>query len=728
MAAIQKIRSYSLWLMAIVGLALFAFIAEPLFESFKTLVGYDSMQVGSVYGKSFSVQDYQNEVNDRTEMAKITKAMRGQADALTAQEEDQIRETTWREFVTNAVIEHEADKLGIEVTDGDEQDALRQGQYPSLQLLAQLGFANQQGVFDANALQDFIKNYDKSLKQAVANGQQQYAEQYQQLRRIWEFSEKQLRREILQQKYATLLQSTFISNPIAAKQSFDEQTQKADVEIVAVPYSTVPDKDVKVSDAELQDMYAKNKEMFRLTAPFAILKVLDVEVKASEADKAALMKEVQNWQQQLQDGVDPTTVVGGSKTNFAYSTLPMSKKAFQSIPDVAAGLDSMAVGAVKPAYYNAQDNTITTYKLINKVQAADSVLYRSIVAVAETPEKSAARADSIMKAIEGGKSFTAMAKELNQPTDSVWSYSAQYEQRGLPADEASVIAQLNTMEPGVKVLSTSQGSIVFQVLERRNIEAKYNVAVVKCPLNFSKATYNTALNKLNKFRASNTTFAAFEKNAAKAGYTLSDSPLMADNLALHTNPGGSAAKDAMKWVFDDAKAGDVSKIYECGRENNHLLVLGVKSITTDEYMPLDNDDVKKVITSMVQQQKKAEKLMAQLKGVKDINAAKAQKGAVAEELKEQTFYSTTMLQAIGVPEPKLAGAIARTQQGKFSGAVQGAAAIYFVQVQSKTAGTEKYDEKIALEQASSALAQNVMRTIIPALAKDAKVRDQRYKF
>ena len=251
---------------------------------------------------------------------------------------------------------------------------------------------------------------------------------------------------------------------------------------------------------------------------------------------------------------------------------------------------------------------------------------------------------------------------------------------------------------------------------------------MKCPLNFSKETYNAALNKLNKFRASNNDVAAFEKNAAKAGYTLIDFPASADNLALQTSIGGSAAKDAMKWVFDESKAGQVSKIYECGRENNHLLVLGVKSITDDDYMAMDNEEVKKVLTSMVQQEKKAAKLLAQLKNVKDINAAKAQKGAVTEELKEQTFFTTPALQVIGVPEPKLAGAIARTPQGKFSGAVQGAAAIYFVQVTSKGAGEEKYDEKIALEQASSYIAQGVMRSIIPALAKDAKIRDNRYKF
>ena len=719
MATLQKIRNRGKILIATVGLALFAFIAEEFVRSLTYTQTESRQRVGEIYGEKINVQEFNALVEEYTDVVKFTQGV----NTLSEDQLSMFRDQVWQSLVNEKVMQHECEKLGITVTDAEMQDIINNGRNP---MLAQTPFRTAQGTFDVNALKQFLNQYNEVMNNVELSSE--VKEQYQQMNNYWKFIEKTIRQQTLNQKYQTLLNGLMVSNPTSAQASFDGRTNETDIYMAALPFTSIKDDDVKVEDSEIKAKYEEMKELFRSEEETRDIKYIDIHVTASDADKAALMKEVQNWQQQLQEGVDPANVVGGSKTSFAYSTLPMSKKAFQSIPDVAAGLDSMAVGAVKPAYYNAQDNTITTYKLVSKVQAADSVLYRRIVAVAETPEKSAARADSIMKAIEGGKTFAAMAKELNQPTDSVWSFSSQYEQPGLPADEASVIAQLNTMEPGVKVLSTSQGSIVFQVLERRNIEAKYNVAVVKCPLNFSKATYNTALNKLNKFRASNTTFAAFEKNAAKAGYTLLDFPASADNLALQTNIGGSAAKDAMKWVFDDAKAGEVSKIYECGRENNHLLVLGVKSITTDEYMPLDNDDVKKVITSMVQQQKKAEKLLAQLKGVKDINAAKAQKGAVAEELKEQTFYSTTMLQAIGVPEPKLAGAIARTQQGKFSGAVQGAAAIYFVQVQSKTAGTEKYDEKIALEQASSALAQNVMRTIIPALAKDAKVRDQRYKF
>ena len=97
------------------------------------------------------------------------------------------------------------------------------------------------------------------------------------------------------------------------------------------------------------------------------------------------MKKVQGFQQALQNSTDVANVVRSSNSSVQYSNLALSKKAFQSIPDVASALDSMAVGSVKAAYYNAQDNTINTIKLIAKEQAPDSILYRQIAAIKADP-------------------------------------------------------------------------------------------------------------------------------------------------------------------------------------------------------------------------------------------------------------------------------------------------------------------------------------------------------
>ena len=730
MAALQAIRSKGVWLIGVIGLALFAFIAEELFRSFETTSNVDRMKIGEVYGESLSAQDYQNEVEERSEIAKIQKALSGQNDALTDQEQDQIREEVWQDFVTNTIIAHEAKKLGIRVTEEDEQEALRTGQSQSLQLMARLGFSNQKtGQFDVAALQEFLKNYDKSLKQAQQNGQNDYVEQMMQIRKIWDFTEKQLRKEILSQKYGVLLSQAFVSNPISAKMAFNDQGIKTTAEVVAVPYSTVADKDAPVTEEEMKEVYEQNKELFRNDMKSVALKVLDITVSASDADKNALMTEVGNVATQLQQESDVASVVAGSKTVYPYTTLAMSKRAFSRMPDVAAALDSMAVGSVKPVYYNEQDNTVNTLKLIAKTQAADSVQYQMIAAVKATPAESKTLADSILTAIQGGANFAEIAKKYQQNGDTVWMTSAQYEGAGIPDDQAKLISQVTTMEPGIKVIENTQGSIVVRVIQRKNIEAKYQVAVIKCPLNFSKETYNTTLNKLNKFLADNRTLADIEKNAGKAGYILSDQPNYSQsNLSIQQSIGGSGVKDAVKWVFDEAKAGDVSKLYECGRQNDHLLVIGVKGVNEGKYVTLEDESVKKLVKQMASQKKKGAVVMERTKGIKDIAGAKAFAGAVTDTIADATFAATVAMPKIGAPEPKLTAVLARTPQGKFTGAVQGSVAVYFGQVTAKTQPTEKYDEKAVMKQEAMQAGQMAMRTLLPALIRDAKLKDNRYKF
>lgn len=729
MAALQTIRSKGAILIAVIGLALFAFIAEEFFRSFQTTRNADHMKVGEVFGRSLSYTDYQQLVEEQTEFAKMQRAMAGQSDHLNDQELDQIRNQVWQDFVTSSIIEREAEKLGLRVTNEDVQEALRTGRAQSLQALAQLGFANQQtGQFDVAALQDFLKNYDKNMQQMLQSGRQDYAEQYQQIRRIWDYTEKQLRKELLSQKYGLLLSQAFISNPVSAKQTFEDLNQQIAAEVVAIPYSTVTGKEVEVSDAELKEVYEQYKVLFRNESATATLKVLDITVTPSEEDKAALVAEVKELQEKLQAGEDPATVVGGSKTIYTYSNLAMSKEAFRQMPDVVAALDSMAVGSVKPAYFNPQDNTVTTLKLVGKVQAADSVLYRRVVAIGATPEESATRADSILKAVQGGATLAAMAKRYGQPTDSAWMVSRQYEAGGIPEADAKMIGEVNMMEPGVRVFSGAQGSIVIEVLQRRHIVPKYNVAVVKCPLNFSKDTYNKALTKINVFLRDNRTLADIEKNAAKAGYILRDEAgYQQSNLSIQENIGGSGARDAVRWVFEEAKVGEVSKLYECGRQNDHLLVLGVKDVCKDKFLSLENGNVKQAITQLAKQRKQAAVLRERVKNVKTLAEAKAVSGAIVDTVKT-SFAQSPRMKSLTVVEPKLGGVLARTADGKLTGAVEGAAALYFAQVQGRIPSEEAYEEKMAIEQAASQQGQMAMRTLIGSLLEKANLKDNRYKF
>ncbi len=730
MAALGTIRKRGALLVGVLGLALFAFIAEEFFRSLETTSNIDKNQVGQVYGEKLSIQDFQAMVEEQSEITKIQLQMQGQDGNLTDQQTEQIREQVWQQYVQKQIIAHECDKLGLFVTDGEVQEALRTGNAQSLQMLAGI-FRSQTGGFDLAQLQDFLKNYNKTIAQAQQAQNAEAVEQIQMVKKLWEYTDKQLRDELLASKYQMLFAMGFTSNPIAAKASFNDRTVQKNAEVAALPYSIINDKDIKVTDDELKAAYNDFKENFYSPAETRDLKLIDVNVTASATDRAELMKKVQDFQQQLQSGSDVANVVRSSNSAVAYSNIPMSKQAFQRMSDVSSALDSMAVGSVKPTYYNAQDNTINTIKLIGKEQAPDSILYRQIAATAADADARKAQADSILKALNAGASFADLAKKYGQRSDSVWVTASQIEQFGMNDDEAAYITQLYHIgSNSAQVISNDQGAAVVQVLDRRKMETKYNVAVVKCPLNFSKKTYENELSRLNRFLAQNKDVASIEKNAAKNGYMVSDVPGYSpmQNL-IASNIGGSGAKDCARWIFDEAKAGDVSKLYECGRNGDHLLVVAVTATNDKGYLPWDNKDVKEFLTAAVRQQKKAEKALAMAKGVKTTADMQKVKGAVMATLTNQTMASYANVTGVNVPEPKLSGAIAKTKVNQNTALVQGAGAIYVAKVTGESKTADKFDAATEMAQLSQQDGQRAFRSVFSYLyTHKAKIVDHRYEF
>lgn len=730
MAALQKIRSRGVLLVAVLGLALFAFIAEEFFRALETTSVTDKNQVGSVYGKKLSIQDFQQMVEEAKDATRLSKAMNGQGADITDAEAEQISESVWQEFVSNAIIENECDELGIYVTDGEVQEALRLGTARSLQIMAD----RTTGRFNLAAVQDFLKNYKKNLAQAQQMQDAQSVEFLEMYKRVWDYTEKQLRNELLAQKYMVLVRGGFVSNKTAAQLAFNNRSVMKNADVAAVPYTSVDDKEVKVTDEDLKAAYEEYKEYFFVPSLSRDLKILDVQVTASAADRAELMKKVQGIEAQLAETEDVAGIVRTSNSEIGFNNLCISKAAFSRIPDVMSRLDSMSVGSVVKTYYNAQDNTVNTLKLIAKTEAPDSVRLCQIYATAATPEARKAQADSILNALNNGAAFADLAKKYGQTGDTAWIYSGEYEAlsaNSMPEMQAAYLTKLQNIPSGTtEVYHNDQASVVTKVIDRRKMVTKYNVAVVKCTLNFSKKTYEGELSKLNRFLAANKTIESLEANAAKNGYQLFDAPAYnPTNNLLPMQIGGAQSKDAAKWVFDEAEAGQISRLYECGRNNDHLLVVAVTACNEGNYLPYTQKLVKDQLTAIVKNRKKGELLAARLKSAKQLSDFAKQKGVINGHLSAQSFATNAQLLGVNVAEPKLSAAVAKTAVGKCSPLVQGDAAVYILKVTGENKSAEKFDAQSEMSRIAAGIDQRTSGYIFDYLRlRDAEIKDNRYQF
>jgi len=716
MAAIGKIRSWGPVLATVIGLALFAFIAEEMFRSCEATGNERRQQVGEVLGKKISVQDFQSYVDEFQEYMKLAQ----NRDNFSEEELNQQKDQVWQLFVSNAIIEKEAEKLGLTVTNEEMQNILKEGQNPFL-LQPPYLFVNQETRrFDVNQLTKFLDDYKKMQSQG---GNAQMAEQYQTIYKVWKFMEKVLRQQVLQNKYNSLLAQSMLTNPVSAKMAFDAQNEESDVLLATIPYSSIKDDEVKVSDADLKAKYEEKKEQYRQYFETRDIKYVDFQVVASKADRDALMQTMKDARQQFLNGVSAAEVVRKAQSQIAYTGIAAQRSAFPS--DIASRLDSMQVGQVSVPFETAYDNTLNVVKLINKVQLPDSVEFRMISVGGSSLDDAHKRADSIYNAINAGADFETLAKKYGQTGEKQWMTSAMYERmQTVDPDTKEYINALNSMDAGeMKNLSLSQLSIILQVTARKAFVTKYDVAAVKHTIDFSKATYSAAYNKFSQYVSENKTLESLEKNAQKFGFTVQERKDLSNNE--HNVAGLRSTRETMKWIFD-AKVDELSPLYECGN-NDHLLVVALTNIHPQGYR--DFESVKDELKSQVINDKKFEKAAEKLAGVKDMAAAK-QKGAVVDSVRQITFAAPVFVQAAGASEPALSGAVSAVKQGQMSPAVvKGNGGAYLFQVLSKKQREgAKFDAKQQAQQVQQQAQQMVGRMAMNELYLKANVVDNRYLF
>ena len=710
MATLQKIRSKGPLLLIVIGLAMLAFI---LGDAWKIIRPNQGIQyVGTIAGEDITAMDFQQELEVYTDVVKFAN----QIQDLSEDEQNAIKDEVWATMVRNRILEKEAKGVGLTVTDAEVRDVIERG---TDQMLARTPFSNAEGQFDSDILKSFLAFYTEIDAEMVSAEEYEY---YKGMYNYWLFIENTIKSNLLYSKYKALVNGAIVSNPISAKNSFNNRIMRTDVLMASLPYSLISDADANVTTSDIKAVYNDVKPALYNYSENRDIVYIDYEILPTQADREALLTEMNEIVNQLESDIDDYAAFmrrAGSVVSFSE----VARSAKNLPEDVVERLDSIKVGGVFGPYYNAFEDSYTAFKYISDATGYDSIKYTMMQVVMEDEADADKRADSIVTAArKKGADFAAIAEKYNLSAPEQWISAGSYEPASVSGENALFLNTLNGMKKGdVTKINVTGGILVIKVTDVKTPLKKYNLAIVKRPVEFSEETSNAAYNKLSAFLSQNTTVEDLRNNAEDSDFRLLFYPGF-ENYS-HSIGGVAKSREALRWVFE-AQEGEVSRIYEVGNANDHLLAVGVEKIHPRGTRSLE--DATPTLALRTLNNKKFDILKEQLAG-KNLDEVKAIEGIRIDTIKFVNFNNDAYISSIYSNEPIVGPSVFNLEENELTVPMKGENCAFVAEKISPDSYSSEFDDKSEELRTRSISSSRIMEALLEELYYQAKVVDNRYK-
>ena len=633
MSVIQNLRTkYAKLVGALIGISLVGFILMDAANGpLQSLFGNDT-SVAKVNGEKIEGKAYQERLADYETLIPLFSQGKPIDEATRAQ----IRQQTLDELVYEQLIADDVEDLGITVTEA-EQKELFGAENPD-PIVTQFPYFKDQetGQFNPANIAAFEQQVPKIPDPA----------QRQKLQSEWAAVKRFVIRNRLTQKYNALLMNGVSTPTFALKASVKEAGEATSVRFVKVPYTSIPDADVKVTDADLNDYLKAHKGSYTTDQPVRNLEYVSFDIAPSSEDTGNSLGALQKLYNDFA-ATDKNETFVNRNSDVQYNKQYISKKNFQS--PSADSIFAMPVGQVMGPFY--EGGTYQMVKVVDRKQLPDSVKAQHIlIAVNQTRDDSAAHKtiDSIKAvALTGGIPFDTLAARLSEdPGSKSLGGSLGYFSQGQMVPEFTEVA-FGGKTGDLQTVKTQFGWHLIKINDQKDFQQAVQLAVVAKMLQPSQATNDASYARANSF-ASKAGGKAFEKEAAAGGLQkkVADGVKSTDFALTGVGP----ARDIVRWLWDDkTKVGDVSQPFPM---DGQWVVARYASNQEAGLMALDAT-LKPQIEAMVKAQKKGDRIVANYKSVKSLEEASAKAGQPIMSADSFTF-ANPFAQVIGF-EPKVVG-------------------------------------------------------------------------
>lgn len=711
MSVIQQIRTkYAKLAGFVIGLALVGFLLMDAGDNLTKLFSGGNY-IAKVNGDEITPVDYMMRINEYESLYELM------GNTIDENTRAQIHTQVLNEMVYEQIIGGQMEKLGITVT-AEEQKEMITGMNPDPLVLQFPYFRNPEtNEFDPQVLAQFEK------RSIGDRNDPQVQKAYEQ----WDNMKNYIKRQRLLQKYNALFVNAVHTPQFLPQQIGKDQAKIAGIHFVKIPYTTVNDNEVSVTDADIQAYIKKHSAQYRVEEPTRSIEYVSFDILPSPDDTAKVFTAISGLQESFAAATENESFVN-RHSEESYSNVYVSRNTMMS--QFTDSIFALPTGGVFGPYY--EQNAYRLTKVTEKTILPDSVRVRHILVRTEdrrnpvrTDADAKLRVDSAVAAIRTGTAFAQVVEQYSDDAGSLGSageYDFSLQQRPqISAGFADFIFEGKTGEnKTVKVENDNYaGYHYIEILSQRNFQPVCRLATISKTLAAGQATIDAAYAKAIEFAGRNNTEKTFDAAVQQEHLN----KLVAENIKVNDLilPGIGATRDIIRWMYD-AEKGEVSEVFPL---DNRYIVAKLSAIRNKGLMQVDPSN-RPMLESQIIAKKKAQLITERYKAITSLDAL-AQAAGQPVQTADSFNASSNFIPVLGF-EPRVVGYAfyPELKPNTVSPAISGSDGVFFISLTYRDEQLGQQMDPLQMQQQimmqSSQLKSSVSGMLMETMRRGANIK------
>lgn len=660
MAVLNKIRQRSIFLILVIGLALFAFVISGAFGTNNAGAGPDD-PVAVVNGEEVETAVFRQMV-EQTERTYNYSTL-------------QAVNMVWDQTLRNTILEQQFEQLGIDA--GKEQ--LEQIISSNDAFVNDPRFQNESGFFDFGLFSDFIAQLKAENPVAYDS---------------WKAQEENLVGIAKQNIYFDLIKSSTNLTEAEAKAAYHFENDNVSIQFVRIPFETIPDSLVEVSDREIKKYINDNEAIYKREASRNIQYVLFEETATAEDEEVIRLRleALKEERVAYNDVSKLTDTLEGLKTtkNISEFIADYSEMPFDSVYRPKGGFDNeyvdilfgLSEGDVFGPYRDGDKLKISRF--IDRKEDANIrashilVAYQGATRAAASVTRSKAEAQReanrlLTQARRDPDAFADLARENSDGPSNTMGGDLGFFQEGTMAEPFYDFCNQNRVGR-IGLVETEFGFHIIKVTDKDDLALIADVSASIVP---SDETSNEVFRKATQFEMDSSAEGEFIAAAEAIDATVRPANtirIMEENL-----PGLRQQRNIVQWTFNkDTRVGDVKRF---NLSNGGYAVVQLTQKRDDGLASVE--DMRFQITQILLRKKKAALIIKEYENLKTLDALAENENFSIETSSAINQKLPTIVGAGN--EPYVVGAAFAMEPDQTSGLLEGNFGVYKIKVTQKTA-------------------------------------------